>query len=371
MSEIFISYSPKDSEVANLIAEALRPAGLSVWRERGILASDFAAATQGALDSAKCVILIWSKSAALFQGIQQDIRRAIQAWSRNRLLLVALDDTPLPVGLRDIRSIPIGGGSDSGMKELVVRAMGIARPQPPRALVPEPPSIRRWRKRSALLPVVAALGIAVVSGVWVWFSTSSPPLPPDIASGHTVSPNARPQDWLLVAVAVIVIAVIVGAVLGAATVWAWSGRAHRKRLPAVALTERASPDGLLQVFVSYSHEDTEIVDRLVDQIEKVGYPVWIDREAPGAQRFAGPIVDAIRSSKLVALMCSRNAFASDHVIREIYVAGDFKKPFIAFQLDLTNFPDDVLYFVSGFPRIPIASVNARQLQSEIARMVAA
>ena len=89
----------------------------------------------------------------------------------------------------------------------------------------------------------------------------------------------------------------------------------------------------------------------------------------GSQRYAAPIVGAIRGSKLVALMCSRNAFASDHVIREIYVAGDFKKPFIAFQLDPTDFPDDILYFISGFPRIPIAGVNSEQLRSEIARLV--
>ena len=68
-------------------------------------------------------------------------------------------------------------------------------------------------------------------------------------------------------------------------------------------------------------------------------------------------------------MCSRNAFVSDHVIREVYVAGDFKKPFIAFQLDATEFPDEVLYFVSGFPRIAVASISPQQLSSEIARLV--
>jgi hypothetical protein len=56
---------------------------------------------------------------------------------------------------------------------------------------------------------------------------------------------------------------------------------------------------------------------------------------------------------------------------KIYVAGDMKKPFIAFQLDPTEFPDEVLYFVSGFPRLPIASVNIERLQTEIARLVAA
>jgi len=98
--------------------------------------------------------------------------------------------------------------------------------------------------------------------------------------------------------------------------------------------------------------------------------VWIDRQSTGSQRYAAPIVRAIRSSKLVALMCSQNAFASDHVIREVYVAGDYKKPFIAFQLDPTEFPDEVLYFVSGFPRVRVEAVDLAQLRSEIARLVA-
>ena len=123
------------------------------------------------------------------------------------------------------------------------------------------------------------------------------------------------------------------------------------------------------MFVSYSHRDETAVDQLVKQIEQLGYTVWIDRQLTGSQRYAASIVRAIRASRLVALMCSQHAFASDHVIREIYVAGDSKKPFIAFQLDPTEFPDEVLYFVSGFPRIPIAGIDQQRLNSEIARLV--
>jgi hypothetical protein len=91
----------------------------------------------------------------------------------------------------------------------------------------------------------------------------------------------------------------------------------------------------------------------------------------GSHRYAAPIVRAIRMSKLVALMCSQNAFSSDHVIREVYVAGDCKKPFIAFQLDPTELPDELLYFVSGFPRVSVATIDPQQLRSEIARLFAA
>jgi hypothetical protein len=96
----------------------------------------------------------------------------------------------------------------------------------------------------------------------------------------------------------------------------------------------------------------------------------------GSQRYAGPIVTAIRQSRLVALMCSQNAFASDHVIREVYLAGDYKKPFIVFQLDSTEFPDELRYFVSGFPCVPITTrefttVDRQQLRSQIAKLIAA
>jgi hypothetical protein len=121
-------------------------------------------------------------------------------------------------------------------------------------------------------------------------------------------------------------------------------------------------------FVSYSRKDEQTVDQLVGQITQLGYTVWIDRQSTGTERYAGPIVRAIRDSRYVALMCSAQAFGSDHVIREVYIAGEHKKPFIAFLLEPIEFPDDVLYFVSGFPRVPVASLDREQLRSEIARL---
>jgi hypothetical protein len=130
----------------------------------------------------------------------------------------------------------------------------------------------------------------------------------------------------------------------------------------------ASPD---HVFVSYSRRDQMAVDQIVVEIESSGLPVWIDRRADpaGSGRYAAPIVAAIKSSRVIALMCSRNSFESDHVIREIYVAGDFKKPFIAFELDPTEMPDELRYFLSGFPRVPAKTLDPDSLRVELARLV--
>ena len=146
--------------------------------------------------------------------------------------------------------------------------------------------------------------------------------------------------------------------VAALVVFVLAVRRLSRRSSARGQPKPANLDAHPQVFVSYSRLDGKIVDRVVKEIEQAGYPVWIDRElSHGAQRYAAPIVRAIKSSKLIALMCSRNAFQSDHVIRELYVAGDYKKPFIAFQLDQSEFPDEVQYFVSGFPRLPVGSLS--------------
>ena len=51
-------------------------------------------------------------------------------------------------------------------------------------------------------------------------------------------------------------------------------------------------------------------------------------------------------------------------MREVYVAGDYKKPFIVFQLDQAEFPDEVLYFISGFPRVSVGALDQEQLQDK-------
>lgn len=135
--------------------------------------------------------------------------------------------------------------------------------------------------------------------------------------------------------------------------------------------EASGPGAAPQIFVSYSRKNAEAVDGLVSEITRLGYSVWIDRHAGGSGRYAAKIVSGIKASSVVALMCSREAFQSDHVTREVYVAGDWRKPFIAIQLDGSDIPDELLYFLSGFPRIQAVAVDPQDLRVEIDRLIAA
>jgi len=261
MPQVFVSYTGSDAAAALPIIEAIRRAGLNVSHTDA-----------DTLESA-CIMVLWSRATAHSHFAPLRIRQAIQAWSSGRLVLVALDDTPLPAGLRDLSTIAIGDASELGTQQLIEQ-------------------VRRLTERPGLFSARTGM-LAEELG----------PFPPSI-------------------------------------------------------------------FVSYSHQDGQTVEHLIQQIEQLGYRVWIDRAMAGPQRYAGQIVHAIRSSRLVALMCSQNAFTSDHVICEVYVAGDLKKPFVIFELDSTEFPDEILYFDSGFPRLPVATMDSQRLHSEIARLVA-
>src|SRR5690348_9340721 len=46
-----------------------------------------------------------------------------------------------------------------------------------------------------------------------------------------------------------------------------------------------------------------------------------------------------------------------------------QKPFIAFLLDQSEFPDEVLYFVTGYPRLPLKSIHPASIRSTISALV--
>ena len=396
----------------------------------------FADAMAQKIDRADCVVIFWSRAAARSEWVQREVHLAIEAWSAGKLVLVSLDDAPLPVGLRDLEAIAIRGEDAMEISEITrrVEAMvyGDREPRAVAAQAPmaeagrEPPSGRQaaWR---AL--VGGLLGLLLVAGLGGYlFSVGSAPPPPTVGGsaepgkgaeapeppspappppppnegagqppddGGLVSPfpEAPPSEpglpsyeinrdlhgapnALLAAIVTGLVGIAIGAGLAFA-LWRWSRRRGARRDASIAPVSAptslqqvaaALPDGM-PVFVSYSRADLRDVDRLVKQIEQAGYGVWIDRQAHGSQRYAAPIVRAIKSSQLVALMCSQNAFASDHVIREIYIAGDCKKPFLVFQLDHSEFPDEVLYFVTGFPRLSVTGLDSQGLRMELSRLL--
>jgi hypothetical protein len=406
MAEICLTFALEDQQTAVSVTRAIEQAAPQFRVQH--LAFGSPAKPNNNEYSAEYTILLWSKAAA--SGAQRRMRDLVQAWSSNRLFIVALDDTPLPIGLRDLPAISfrssrdvikellfdIGYRTAASEEERAAREVSatdlknhvhpLILPGDPLVLpgglgrtgkrfyrILAPLSVRLYRILAPLfVGTLTAAGLIFALGVLLLTALALM----SIIGGHYANAPHQPSSFEILAywfgynpilpTLLALSLLLLGALIGGGAVWLFGKRRRRKNSPVLAISAQRS----LPVFVSYSRKDTHKVDQLVNQIEQFGLKIWIDRQSTGSQRYAGQVVSAIRASRLVALMSSENALSSDQVIREIYVAGDNKKPFVIFQLDLTEFPDDILYFVSGFPRVSVANLNQQQLHSEIARLVA-
>jgi TIR domain len=293
MIEVFVSYAGKDRGAAMPIIEALAQAGLKLWDGDAITSGPVPEQVRRQLQAAQCVVILWSQAAAQSPYVQVEIHEAIQAWSTDRLVLAALDDTPLPVGLRDLPAISIRDPFDSSTRKLIehvqatVRRAAIVASESAPAPVEAPPparsailAARRFPLFASIIAAALAAGFAVLVAVtvmWLPADTSDSPSPPP-PLGPSLPTNFSPEP----ASPLLLMLLILGAAIGAGAVWVWTSRSRRRldRAPSTALSPpalAASSSGL-QVFISYSRHDRQAVEQLVRQIEQLGYAVWIDRQ---------------------------------------------------------------------------------------------
>lgn len=372
MPTIVLSHSSSDAKAVQALSAALQARGYRTLPE-----------DHGDGD---CRILIWSGNAQRSPSSQSRAHSAIKAWTANRLVLATLDRTPLPVGLRDLEAIDLA--APRAEQRLIEAVAAIAGPAVGSAETPDtmaaPPTIGA----SAPPPPPAARAADRPT-------TGSPPVAPyrELPAASAPMPAARGGTGpAKAAIALLAIGI------GLAVLWAFAGasapsplwigiaalaaanvvlitrlrgaRAARRVTVRPGRPRAAGAPAEHDLFVSYSRKDERVVDRLVRELEHAGFKVWIDRSAVGGStRFAGQIVQAIRQARVVVLMCSRNSFNSDHVLREVYVAGDCRRPIVSLELDGSAPPDDFLYFTSGFPRLPVAGLASGALKSTLARFV--
>ena len=61
MADIFVSYAREDRDRVHALANALAVYGWTIWWDREILAGkDFDEVIQSQLESARCVVVVWS-----------------------------------------------------------------------------------------------------------------------------------------------------------------------------------------------------------------------------------------------------------------------------------------------------------------------
>ena len=110
------------------------------------------------------------------------------------------------------------------------------------------------------------------------------------------------------------------------------------------------------VFVSYSSKNAEVANAAVASLETAGVDCYI---APRDQRpgfgWQGQLVRAIRNSKVVVLIFSSAAGASDEVARELALAAQGRKPIIPFKIQEFTVSDDIAYYTINLQYVDATS----------------
>ena len=107
MAEIFISYSSKDVERAQALADALSARGWSVWWDRKIpLGMSYDQVIEKALAEAKCVIVLWSAVSVASEWVRNE---ASEAKRRGILVPVFIEQVDAPLAFRLLNGADLSG----------------------------------------------------------------------------------------------------------------------------------------------------------------------------------------------------------------------------------------------------------------------
>src|SRR5262249_29533810 len=105
--------------------------------------------------------------------------------------------------------------------------------------------------------------------------------------------------------------------------WGWRGCAR------LAMT--------YDLFISHSSEDAETALALVADFENRNITCWVaPRDIPMGSSYHEEIVQAIENSRAVLLLFSSNANRSAHVLREVELAEQGRKPILPLRIDVSD-----------------------------------
>ncbi|MGE3867017.1 MAG: TIR domain-containing protein, partial [Hyphomonadaceae bacterium] len=314
---VFILHSEPDHALVNALARAVERRGHFVELETGERVGR-------PLQGQDALILFWSQAMADDPSRLAGERRALDAWADGRLVIVAADDAPRPVGVRDLPAVRLPGGEAAPTWEAVhagvaaalaakpppaapaaaadASAAQVAAPEPPAAPRETPAHRRGLRGLFILIALFGLIALAVFVFRRLQYRAFEEPLidPIVLAAG--------------VAAAVAIVAVF--SFLGRSGRGANARKRRRGKKPAVA----GKPSGAA-LFVAYAHDDAVAVGAVVAAVERAGRPVWVDASNVTSEAdWAREVASAIRSAPGVLVMCSQRSFQSDHVKREVYLA---------------------------------------------------
>ncbi len=371
--QVYLIAAPENEAEGAELAKFLKTRGVMVREEYGQFA-------YGPARPNELTLALWSRKSMMSVQRIMLTNRAIDAWEQDSLVMARLEHGLSPHGLGDLEMVDLTFAAarlhhservlqalremetrqrDARLAQQEVTASappmagagggeGKAVMAPAPAPMPSaPPKMSRGSGGLVWLVLLILLGSG---GAFVWWLTT---LEPKMLPGQSPGTEAIGMRNLLMIgggfVLLLVALLLFSFGRGGKTKATPELAARRAPTPATPVAAPA-PTGdvpeVRDVFVSYAHANSDTVLPLASDLEAGGVGVWIDRDdLKGGQGWAGMIVRAIKSSGRFCLMCSAEAFASDHVRREVYLADKYGKPMLPVRLDDAPMPEDIEYFL--------------------------
>ncbi|MBL8535953.1 MAG: toll/interleukin-1 receptor domain-containing protein [Hyphomonadaceae bacterium] len=345
---VFIAFAPADRSAAESLEAVIERRGQFAELDDGqtalrpVMAGD-------------AFILLVSNALSLATARLRLEQRALDAWASGRLILVRLDKGIAPVGLRDLPSVD---ATFEAQKEFVwLKVAEEAREK------------QKLRASSEDNHVPTARPNGGGMGRFLWLGLALTAVPGVLAAAAAVAIYLAnrigpvPGGWRELVAGVDALGQRMGAPTGAApwmfgltiavtlAILAFGLVSVALRLRRVLARPRsASPQPASgAIFISYARANESLVLPIIEGAQQAGRTFWVDQQGgvSAGDSWAGEIVRAIRNAASVVVMCSRAAFESDHVKREIYLADRYQKKLTPVYVEEAEPPEDFEYFFAG------------------------
>ena len=89
----------------------------------------------------------------------------------------------------------------------------------------------------------------------------------------------------------------------------------------------------MTVFLSYAHQDADVVNALRQNLQDMGHSVWIDETLYGGQMWWDEILLQIRQCHVFVLAVSRNTLVSEACLAEAEYAAAVLRNFVPVRID--------------------------------------
>ena len=113
------------------------------------------------------------------------------------------------------------------------------------------------------------------------------------------------------------------------------------------------------VFISYSHQDKDVTEKICSLLNGYGITYWIDREGVRhGDDFKEDIVDAIVRSDILLFISSANSNKSRNTIKEVSVAENSNKPILPIRIDDSPYNKSLEYDLCNRHWIQLKDMNS-------------